>query len=592
MNFLKYCCLLVIVPFTINSIAQNVYLPQGMTNDEYKLMDDYLESRSQLKGVTTPPPFSNLRTSAQWEEVQALVITWTGQYNTIHSQIVDAAQEECLVIVHCSDSNSVKSTLSSNGVPLNNLQFLEVDFNSVWIRDYAANTVYVDDVDSLILVDWIYNRPRPDDDAIPDAYSAFLGINLYTMSQSPTDIMATGGNWMCDGYSTGFSSNLILDENDGAGGQSLNYPNHTETEINQLYSDWMGIDTYIKMTNLPYDDIHHIDMHMKIANEETLVVGEFPTGTSDGPQMEANLQYILSNFTTEWGDPFNIVRIPMPPSANGNYAPNSYYRTYANHIIVNKSILLPTYRAEYDTTAIRILQEIHPGHTIVPIDVDNNGQNLIASGGAIHCITHSVGVSDPMWITHKQLVDTFDDTNPYQVDAMIKHKSGIASASMYYKTDLASSYVSVAMTSVGNDMWTADIPAQSVGTTLYYYVEGNSNSGKTLQRPLTAPDGYWKFNVLGSNVGVNELGWHAELGNIYPNPASQITVVPVNSNMTTAGSLIMYNMIGEKVKVIHEGSFPSVQKNFFIDASNYPSGVYHVVFKSDGNTQTQSLVIE
>ena len=54
----------------------------------------------------------------------------------------------------------------------------------------------------------------------------------------------------------------------------------------------------------------------------------------------------------------------------------------------------------------------------------------------------------------------------------------------------------------------------------------------------------------------------------------------------------MYNMIGEKVKVIHEGTFPSVQKNFFIDAANYPSGVYHVVFKSDINTQTQSLVIE
>lgn len=572
--------------------AQQVDLPKGMADHEYKLMDSYMESRSSLRGTTTPPPFANLRTPAQWEEVQALVITWTGQYNGIHSQIVDAAQEECEVIIHCSDSNSVKSTLTNNGVPLTNLSFLEVPFNSVWIRDYAANSVYVDDVDSLILVDWIYNRPRPNDDVIPDAYAAHLGLELFSMSQSPSDIMATGGNWMADGYATSFSSELILDENQGGGGQGLTYPNHTSAEIDQLFSEWMGIDNYIHMTNLPYDDIHHIDMHMKIANEETIVVGEFPTGQSDGPQVEANIQYLLSNFTTEWGDPFKIVRIPMPPSTSGGYAPNAYYRTYANHIIVNKTILLPTYREEYDTTAIRILQEIHPGHTIVPIDVDNNGENLISSGGAIHCITHSVGVNDPMWITHKQLTDTFDETNPYQVDAMIKHKSGIASATMYYKTSLAGSYSSVPMVSVGSDMWTADIPAQNAGTTLYYYVEGTANSGKTLQRPLTAPAGYWKFDVLGGTVGVNELGWHAELGSIYPNPASQITVIPVNSNKMTSGSLVIYNMIGEVVTVLHEGSFPASQKNFFIDAGKYPAGIYQVVFTAEGHTQSQQLVIE
>jgi hypothetical protein len=282
----------------------------------------------------------------------------------------------------------------------------------------------------------------------------------------------------------------------------------------------------------------------------------------------------------------------MPPSTGGAYAPSAYYRTYANHIIVNKTILLPTYREEFDTTAIRILQEIHPGHTIVPIDVDNNGENLISSGGAIHCITHSVGVNDPMWITHKQLVDTFDETNPYQVDAMIKHKSGIASATMYYKTNLAGSYLSVAMTSLGSDMWTADIPAQNAGTTLYYYVEGTSNSGKTLQRPLTAPAGYWKFKVLDASVGVNELGWHAELGSIYPNPASQITVIPVNANKVTNGSLIMYNVLGEKIHVIHEGNFPAAQKNFFIDAGNFPAGLYQVVFVSDGNIQSQQLIID
>ncbi len=283
--------------------GMNVNLPKGMTEYEKLIMDDYLQS-FQDKGITTPPPFSNIRTAAEWEEVQALVITWTGQYNSIHSQIVDAAQEECLVIIHCSDSNSVKNTLSNNGVPDVNIDFIEVGYNSVWIRDYGANTMYNNYVEDMFLVDWMYNRPRPLDDVIPDAYAAHLGVDLYSMTNGPTNIMSTGGNWMSDGDAIAFSSELILDENDGTGPYSLSYPNHTEAELDQLFLDWMGINEYIKMTVLPYDDIHHIDMHMKLLDEETLLIGKYPTGESDGPQIEANLQYVLDNFTTKFGTHF------------------------------------------------------------------------------------------------------------------------------------------------------------------------------------------------------------------------------------------------------------------------------------------------
>jgi agmatine deiminase len=192
-----------------------------MTEQEKGMMDAYLQSFDD-RGITTPPPFTSLRTAAEWEEVQALVITWTGSFNSIQRQIVDAAQEECLVIIMCTDSNVVKSNLTSNGIPDVNIDYIEVGWNSIWVRDYGANTVYVNDVDSLILVDWIYNRPRPLDDVIPDAYAAHLGVELYSMSANPY----TG---CCLRVATGcltavvrhFSSELILDENDGTGDSCL-----------------------------------------------------------------------------------------------------------------------------------------------------------------------------------------------------------------------------------------------------------------------------------------------------------------------------------------------------------------------------------
>ena len=73
---------------------------------------------------------------------------------------------------------------------------------------------------------------------------------------------------MADGLGTGFSSNLVVNEN----------PTHSIAEIDTIMKQFMGIDRYIKMNELPYDGIHHIDMHMKLLDEETILMGEYPAG--------------------------------------------------------------------------------------------------------------------------------------------------------------------------------------------------------------------------------------------------------------------------------------------------------------------------
>ncbi|MFT4601398.1 MAG: agmatine deiminase [Arenicella sp.] len=592
--------LLATLLFSANAIAQidndlNVNLPKGMTDHEKLIMEDYLQSFND-RGITTPPAFSNIRTAAEWEEVQALVITWTNQYNTIQSQIVDASQDECLVIIHCTDSNSVKSILSGNGVPDTNIDYIEVDYNSVWIRDYGANTMYNNYVEDLFLVDWMYNRPRPDDDIIPDAYAAHLGLDLYSMTSSPNNIMSTGGNWMSDGDKIAFSSELVLDENDGNGPYALSYPNHSENQLDQLFQDWMGINDYIKMTVLPYDDIHHIDMHMKIIDEQTLLIGEYPAGVSDGPQIEANLQYVLGNFTTKFGTPFDVHRIVQPPSTGGNYPGpgNAYYRTYANQTFVNNTILLPTYRTEFDTVALNKFAEIMPGYNIVSIDVDNGGENLIASGGAIHCITHTVGVNDPIYISHQKLEDTNDDTNPYPASAFVKHKDGITGSSIWYKTSIGGTYSEVTMTNTSGDDWDGLIPAQADGTTVYYYIEGTAVGGKQVTHPIPAPTGYHKFTVStsggGGGVGIDENP--ITIQDIYPNPASEITVIPVHSNHSVNCTINLTNMLGQVVEEIYSGSLSQGDRNFFIDASQHAAGMYQVLVQMDDYKTYKKLMIK
>lgn len=574
--------------FVSTIVAQNQPLPKWMTDEEKTLLPNYSFHQNSDRGITTPPE-GNLRTMAEWEETEYLLLTWVPNYSSTLTRITAAAVEETKVLIITNNPNSVTNTLTNANVPLNNVEFLNRGFNTVWIRDYAANTVYKDWNDERILVDWIYNRPRPLDNSAPEAYASQLNIPLYQMTEAPTDVIATGGNFMSDGFGTAFSSNLILDEN--GSGNNFNATVKSEADIDNIFQDFMGIETYIKMENLPYDAIDHIDMHMKLLDEETLLVSEYPPGVADGPQIEANLQYVLSNFNSVYGTPYRVVRIPSPPSVSGLFPDqNGHYRTYANQVFVNNTVIVPFYREEYDTIAQRILEDAMPGYKIVGVNVDGDfGEQLIAAGGAIHCITHAVGIEDPLMISHQRLRDTEDDLNPYEVSAYISHRSGIEEATLFYKTNLEDSYQSVSMQNTSDDDWTALIPAQDKGTTIYYYVSATANSGKSSNRPMPAPEGYWKFRVLGETANNTEQSKNKLTP--FPNPATGITAIPVEGLADEAGVIELVDAQGRVVEKIYEGQFAKEEKHHFIHAQKYASGSYSIRIKSNHRHEVHALVI-
>ena len=570
--------------------AQGIELPRFATD---------LERQSNLPprlliGINTPPT-SPVRTMAEWEELQALLITWSGQ-STILTEIVRAARLECIVVISCFDEdvvNEAKAKLSSSGVDISsNVQFVLAPYNSIWVRDYGPNCVYANDVDSLYFVDWIYNRPtRPDDDTLSTTIAPYFNVPLYSTSAAPADLVNTGGNFMADGMGTAFASELILEENDF--GNPYGVTNKAEPQIDDILSDYMGIERYIKMSPLPFDAIHHIDMHMKLLDEETLLVGKYPTGIADGPQIEANIQYVLNNFQSSFGTPYKVVRIPMPPKAGQYPNTGADYRTYANAVFVNKTIIVPFYQQQYDTTARRIWQEAMPGYKVVGI----NCNSIIPSLGAIHCITKEVGVDDPLRIVHKPiegvLQNAFGPDN-YPVTALIQHKSGIASAQVFYRQKTATTWSSVSMSPATNpdssNYWTGLIPKQEAYfDTLFYYIEGLANSGKTQVRPLPGPAGAWKF-LIQANISSTEAPV-AELLEIYPNPAAAITVIPVQSSAKTRGSVLLYNSLGQMVLEIFEGEIPAGNTNYFLDAGKFAAGTYWVKLQTGNQVGMKKLVV-
>jgi hypothetical protein len=350
---------------------------------------------------------------------------------------------------------------------------------------------------------------------------------------------------------------------------------------------FMGINRYIKMDTLPYDVIHHIDMHMKLLDEETILVAEYPQGVADGPQIEANLNYVLSNFNSVFGTPYKVIRIPSPPDAGGDYPDNTGdYRTYTNSVFVNKTVLVPTYALQYDSTALRIYREALPGYTIQGI----NCNSIITSLGAIHCITKEVAASDPLLISHQALHDTYDALNPYQVDALIKHRSGISNSFLYYRTDTVMPYQQVSMTTTDGIHWTGFIPAQTAGTTIYYYVEATSLSGKNQVRPITAPAGYWKFNVL-STVGISQQNEVSSFGSPYPNPAKNFTTVSLSITNPVFISINLRDITGREVRMIYSGTINAGERLISVDLRGLFPGMYFLEMKTGGQNSTRKIFV-
>lgn len=473
-------------------------LPKGLSPEERALLPEY---RAPGLGPLPPPP-RPVRAMAEFEELEGIIVRWAyGTSNLLLSQIVDAAQDEgtvwVLVRPGTSDSVNIKSYLAGRGIPLTNIEFLGIGTNSIWSRDYGPWTAYDTVTDSLALVDFRYNRPRPQDDLVPAGLSAHWGVPLYSATSMPDSLVFTGGNFMVDGFGTGFASLLIEDEN----------PHLTGSGIDSILGRYCGLTRFVKMQTLLYDDIHHIDMHMKLLDEETLLIGEYPPGMGDHERIENTVAY-LRTLQTCHGRPYRIIRIPMPPDGAGRYPPQSDYLTYTNSLIVNRTVLVPVYGLPQDAAALQIYRDAMPGYRVLGFDCSS----IIPSNGAIHCITKEVGVREPVLIAHRRWWDTPDTLAAYRVETTVRSRGSVDSVLLLWRSDTTQAFRRVVLEDSGG-VHVGSIPRQRPGTDVWYYLAVRTGSGRVVTKPLVGEEGAFMFRIDsgGSSASVTadlREGWN------------------------------------------------------------------------------------
>ncbi len=496
------------------------FLPKWMTPEESLRIGDIGKGH-----ITTAPPGMWVETPAEYEPVRGVFVTWTGSYQTVMREIVRNVVPTCkaYIIASAGDTSSIKSYLSSGGVPLDSVRFHVFTYNSVWIRDYGPWFIRKQD-NTEGIVDFIYNRPRPRDDSIPLKIGQAWSISVYG---SP--LTHPGGNFMVDGRGTGFYSNLLYQENSG----------YTIPQINQFMYDYNGVEVNVALKRILIEYTGHIDLWTKILNDTLVMVGQY-TQSHPNDTVLNNRADSISRCRNREGFPFRVVRIVMP------YSTSDAPPTYLNSLFVNNRILVPTWGLSTDQQALDTYQQYLPGYTVVGI----NCSSMSGSGGAIHCITMQVPKSQFIHIHHLPLQNTNNTTEPYRVRARIITSGSLVAEStlVFYKKNSQPSFTATPLSPVVDTpgVYAGYIPAQSTGDTVYYYLLARNSHGIRKTSPSYVPPQLYSFRILPvaapeqTNRSINGFV-------VYPNPARGL----INFNLTLSHSAVVrieiYNALGQQI---------------------------------------------
>ena len=299
---------------------------------------------------------------AEWEHQSMVQLTWPHE-GTDWAPILDeitAVYENM-----ASEIRKRESLLIVDSIP----------HNDTWARDHGFITVEEDSV--LFLLDFKFNgwgekfEAALDNEINKHLYEQGLVKGTY---EDHLDFVLEGGSIESDGKGTVFTTECCLMA------PHRNQP-LTKEEIEERLKEWLGAEriVWLQHGSLIGDDTDgHIDTLVRICPNDTLL---YTGGDKDHPDL-AEMEKELQDLQTLDGKPYRLLKLPLPRPIydDGDRLP----ATYANYLIVNGAVLVPTYKQpDLDQEAMDVIQQAYPDREIVGIDCCA----VIKQHGSLHCCT-------------------------------------------------------------------------------------------------------------------------------------------------------------------------------------------------------------
>ncbi len=501
------------------------------------------------------------------------------------------------------DSIILKNYLKRSGYELTNYRFYVNPGNSFWYRDCGPIAFYYGSDDKIGFLDLEYYGGRPLDDEIPLRIAMENDYPIFTSS-----IELEGGNVLVDGMSKMITSNAVYYANADTYGQIFIGEDGEVYEVVKKALKSNQVDDSLRylfnlnflkvVPALRYDGgTGHVDLYIDMWDENRFVFTKFPEelkSLTDYSISKKNIDTLLSIVRSN-GKKYNSSYIPLPKKDDGTwYKNNNDYaqltRSYSNHTIINRAIIQPVFANELSGDKVQLNKDLdslsakYPGYKIYPIDV----RAFDGFGGAIHCITKQIPANNPIRIYHTPIDEFIGYKSGYQIVAKIQNQSGIADAKVLWRYKNSTEWNELNMINTNGDLFAADIKPEMQNATIEYYIEAKSNNGKTITKPMTAPNGYYSFAY--SILSVNDDKSDCFISEFYPNPSNNASYI--NLNMPDIIMNISISDINGRIIYNKALNLKNDDNILEINTSHLGNGVYFVSFNLDnGKLVSRKLIV-
>lgn len=294
---------------------------------------------------------------------------------------VAAAQPVKLLVKSKAHEKSTLAICERADVNMANLSTYVVPTDRGWMRD--CGPIYVYEGKTKLMLDWgftgwaKYDNHKADD-KVPAVLARKENVRVVQPIYKNTRVVLEGGSIDVNGKGTLLTTEeclLTKVQVRNKGFTRQDYEALFETYLGATHTIWLG-------KGIVGDDTHgHVDDISRFVNPTTVVTAVEKDKRDDNYDLLQDNLKRLKAARDQSGKPLTVVELPMPRPLifEGQRLPASY----ANFLLCNAVVLVPTFNDPADRLALNTLAQLFPKHDVIGI----HAVDLVWGLGTLHCLS-------------------------------------------------------------------------------------------------------------------------------------------------------------------------------------------------------------
>jgi len=301
--------------------------------------------------------------------------------DSVYTLLTETISRYEKILICCYDKphkTHISSLLNKTNIEINTqVEFALTKSNDSWTRDHGPLTIFENG--KPVLLDFQFNGwgnkyPADLDDQITQL--TYQQGHLGTGNLKKLDLILEGGSIDTDGEGTLLTTSRCLLS-------PQRNPELSKQQLTQSLQTLLGIDRILWLDHgwLVGDDTDsHVDLLARFCNPTNIAYTQC-NNPDDEHFLELHaMEKELRAFTTKEGEHYQLIPLPLP-SAIFNDAGKRLPASYANFLIINNALLVPSYDDPADDVALNALGQCFPTREIISIP----SLPLIQQCGSLHC---------------------------------------------------------------------------------------------------------------------------------------------------------------------------------------------------------------